>query len=40
MSENKKMVIMLSSFVVIIGAGIGYYLWNEKKKKNNQLAQK
>jgi len=40
MGENKKVAIMISAFVLVIGAGIGYYLYSEKKKKENQLAQK
>ena len=40
MSENKKMGVMLSGFAVVIAVGIGYYVWNEKKKKEKLLASK
>jgi hypothetical protein len=33
MSENKKMGVNLSGFALVIALVIGYYVWNENKKK-------
>ena len=37
-SENKKMVLMIASFVVVIGAGLWYYNYNKKKKAGELTA--